>query len=384
MTTMLFDQTIFNTLHKNEDWMYTNVSALANSDFAFGTTFVDDATIRKYDIAPMNPFVVFVNGRFHAEASRLEDEIDINSNHELEGSVAIRGDSSIPQFDCDSVTITKCKSTVHVLQIVSGECETAASGRVFVYAAKGESISVAETHVCLGEQTHLFTPLTEICAEANSHITLVRAIRGSNTSYHLGQLHVEQHDSSEVQTHTITLAGRCVRNEIFAYLDGEHIESNFDGMYMLAQDQHVDNHLRVEHNKPNCNSREFYKGILDGNAKSVFTGRIYVREGATQTDAKQTNQNIILADDARAISRPQLEIYNDDVACTHGATTGEIDEEAKLYLRSRGIPEDAAETLLMFAFLNESLEDLADDEFKRSLTDELLCAMPRGEFIREL
>jgi Fe-S cluster assembly protein SufD len=174
------------------------------------------------------------------------------------------------------------------------------------------------------------------------------------------------------------------RNEVCAYLDGKHIESNFDGMYMLGQDQQVDNHLRIEHNFPCCNSREFYKGILDGNAKSVFTGRIYVKEGATETDAKQTNQNILLSDDANAIARPQLEIYNDDVACTHGATTGEIDEEAKLYLRSRGIPGDAAETLLMYAFLNESLEDLADDAFRKTLTDELLSNMPGGDFIRTL
>ena len=385
MTTMTFDTTTFEKLHKTEAWMYTNVSALAKIDFALDSTVVDEATIQAFDIAPANSFVVLINGVFSEEASRMGSGIEINANHELEGTVADRGESEIPKLDCDSVTISNSqKQTVHVLQLVTGDSATAASGRVLIYAAKGETVSVAETHVCLGDSSHLFMPLTEIVAEANANVTLVRALRGSNTAYQLGQLHVCQHESSEVQTHTITLAGKLSRNEVSVYLDGKHIESNFDGMYMLGKDQQVDNHLRVEHNFPCCNSREFYKGILDENAKSVFTGRIYVREGATETDAKQTNQNILLSDDANAIARPQLEIYNDDVACTHGATTGEIDEEAKLYLRSRGIPADAAETLLMYAFLNESLEDLADDEFRTTLTDELLSTMPGGDFIRTL
>ncbi|MBI69047.1 MAG: Fe-S cluster assembly protein SufD [Phycisphaerae bacterium] len=385
MTTMTFNNTCFEKLHKSEAWMYTNVSALAKTEFAFATTFFDESIIREYDIAPANPLIVLINGKLHEEASRLCDGVTVNANHALQGSVASRGDSVIPSIECDTITIENAgKQTIHILQFVSGECPTAASGRVLIHASDNEEVSVAETHVCLGEETHLFMPLTEIVAGKEANVTLVRAIRGSKTAYQLGQLHVCQEDSSNVQTHTITLAGKCSRHEVFAYLDGEHIESNFDGMYMLGDNQHVDNHLRVEHNKPRCNSREFYKGILDGNAKSVFTGRIYVEEGAVETDAMQTNQNIVLSDDANAISRPQLEIYNDDVACTHGATTGEIDEEAKLYLRSRGIPADSAETLLMYAFLNESLEDLADDEFRRALTGELLSTMPGGDFIRTL
>ncbi len=385
MTTTTFNKTCFEKLHKSEAWMYTNVSLLAKTEFAFEAVLVDESLIREYDIAPANPLIVLVNGKLNESASRLCDGMTINARHQLEGSVLSRGNSEIPTLDCDTVLIENTgEKTIHILQIVSGDCPTAASGRVLIHAGDSEEVSVAETHVCLDDETHLFMPLTEIIADKNAKVTLVRAIRGSKTAYQLGQLHVSQDHSSNVQTHTITLAGKCSRHEVFAYLDGEEIESNFDGMYMLGENQHVDNHLRIEHNKPRCNSREFYKGILDGNAKSVFTGRIFVREGAVETDAMQTNQNIVLSDNANAISRPQLEIYNDDVACTHGATTGEIDEEAKLYLRSRGIPGDSAETLLMYAFLNESLEDLADDEFRRALTDELLSNMPGGDFIRTL
>ena len=155
-------------------------------------------------------------------------------------------------------------------------------------------------------------------------------------------------------------------------------------MYRLGQDQHVDHHLRVEHHEPHGNSREFYKGVLDKNAKPDFTDRIYVKQDAQQTDAKQTNQNILLSDKAESTARPQLEIYADDVKCTHGATTGEIDDEALLYLRSRAIPADSARTMLIYAFLNESLDDLADDEFKAVLVDDLLSNLPGGDFIRNL
>ena len=253
-----------------------------------------------------------------------------------------------------------------------------------IYASEGETVSVAETHVALGDTSHVFMPCTEIVAEKDSDVSLVRSIRGSMMAYHLGSLHVCQHEHSTVQTHTITLGGKIVRNEVYAYLDGEYCESNFDGMYMLGQDQHVDNHLRIEHNEPHGNSREFYKGVLDKNAQSVFTGRIYVKQDAQQTDAKQTNQNILLSDTAEATARPQLEIYADDVKCTHGATTGEIDDEALLYLRSRAIPADSARTLLIYAFLNESLDDLAEDEFRTALVDDLLANLPGGDFIRNL
>ena len=282
MTTMTFDTTCFEKLHKSEAWMYTNVSPLANIEFAFDAPFLDDACISEYDIAPANPFVVLVNGKLHAEASRLVDGISINEGHELEGTISSRGDSVIPKLECDTVTIENTtEETIHILQLVTGKSAVAASGRVLIHANHGQMISVAETHVCTGDATHLFMPLTEIVAESSSNVTLVRAIRGSKSAYQLGQLHVSQDSSTNVQTHTITLAGRCSRHEVYAYLDGEHIESNFDGMYMLGKEQHVDNHLRVEHNEPNCDSREFYKGILDDNLKGTLK---IISKGNFQTE----------------------------------------------------------------------------------------------------
>lgn len=382
MTTTTFDNSIFETVHKTEAWMFTNVSSLSKVDFNEDPQ-IERITISDFDISPNNPLVVFINGVFQKELSRLKEGVDINSSSL--GDIANRSDSLIPRGESDTLTVTGTQTkTIHVLQIVNGEEPVACFGNICIHAAESESISVAETHVALGDCTHLFMPCTEVIAEKNSSVTLVKAIRGSKQAYHLGSLHVVQHESSKVQTNTITLGGKCSRNEVYAYLDGEHCESNFDGMYMLGKNQLVDNHLRIEHNEPNGNSREFYKGVLDENSKSVFTGRIFVKEDAQQTDAKQTNQNILLSNDADATSRPQLEIYADDVACTHGATTGEIDDEALLYLQTRGIPEEAARTLLIYAFLNESLDDLADETFRDVLVEELLANLPGGEFIRSL
>jgi len=376
------DTSVFKTLHKSEAWMYTNVSALAKIDFTCNSD-IDEEVIREFDIAPNNPFVVFANGVFQETLSRCIEGIDINTNSV--GDIASRGDSQIPRGESDTVTITGTqRTTIHILHIITGNDPTACFGNVLIHAAEGETISVAQTHLALDACAHLFMPCTEVIAEKNAVVTLVKAIRGSKEAYHLGALHVVQHESSTVQTNTITLSGKCSRNEVYAYLDGKHCESNFDGMYMLGKDQLIDNHLRVEHNETNGNSREFYKGVLDENAKSVFTGRIYVKEDAQQTDAKQTNQNILLSDDAQATARPQLEIYADDVKCTHGATTGEIDDEAMLYLQTRGIPADSARTLLIYAFLNESLDELTDDLFRNVLVEELLANLPGGEFVRSL
>ena len=381
MTTSI-DNSVFANMHRNEAWMYTNVSELSNIDF-LDSGACSPEIIRRYDIAPNNPFVVYVNGAFQNDLSRTAEDIEINGC--ALGNIASRSDSRIPRGETDTITITGSQTkTIHVLQVITGDSPIACFGNMLILAAEGESISVAETHVALGDCTHLFMPCTEVIAEKNSSVTLVKAIRGSKQAYHLGSLHVVQHESSKVQTNTITLGGKCSRNEVYAYLDGEHCESNFDGMYMLGRNQLVDNHLRVEHNMPNCDSREFYKGVLDENAKSVFTGRIYVKEDAQKTDAKQTNQNILLSNDADATSRPQLEIYADDVACTHGATTGEIDDEALLYLQTRGIPSEAARTLLIYAFLNESLDELSDETFREVLVEELLSNLPGGDFIKAL
>lgn len=164
--------------------------------------------------------------------------------------------------------------------------------------------------------------------------------------FHLGR-------SSTVSSHSISLGGALVRNHVNAVLDGEGAEATLNGFSLTTDTQHVDNHTSIDHVKPHCNSFELYKGILDDRSRGVFNGRIIVRPNAQKTDSKQTNQNLLLSEDALVNTNPQLEIYADDVKCTHGATIGQLDPEAVFYMRSRGVSREEARQLLTFAFAND-------------------------------
>jgi Fe-S cluster assembly protein SufD len=162
----------------------------------------------------------------------------------------------------------------------------------------------------------------------------------------------------------ITFGGELVRNDINSQLDGENIETHFYGLYMINGKQHVDNHTFVDHAKPNCMSNELYKGILDENARGVFNGKIIVRQDAQKTNAYQQNKTILLSNSAKIDTKPQLEIFADDVKCSHGATVGHLDDESEFYIRSRGVPKELAKSMLIRAFANDVIETIKISELK--------------------
>jgi len=174
-----------------------------------------------------------------------------------------------------------------------------------------------------------------------------------------------------------------VRNDVNAMLDGEGIDCILNGLYLAEGRQVVDNHMRVEHAKPHCSSHELYKGILDGKARSVFNGLIHVHPGAQKTDAKQSNRNLLLSADAIANSNPRLEIFADDVKCTHGSTVGQLDDDAVFYLRSRGIGLDAARSLLTYAFASDILARIKVEPVRHDLEELLFARLPQGEVVRQ-
>ncbi len=159
--------------------------------------------------------------------------------------------------------------------------------------------------------------------------------------------------------------------------------ATLNGLYLVVDRQLVDTHMRVDHRAPHCDSHELYKGVLDGRARSVFSGRIHVHPGAQKTDAKQTNRNLLLSDEAVANSQPQLEIYADDVKCTHGSTVGQLDDEAVFYLRSRGIGLEAARSLLTYAFAADLVERVKVESLRRELQEYLFAWVPQGEVVRD-
>ena len=198
------------------------------------------------------------------------------------------------------------------------------------------------------------------------------------TSYHVGLTHIHQDSDSNVSSHVVTLGGALVRNNITCVLDGPGAHGAMHGLYVLSGTQHVDNHLTVEHAKPHCDSREFFKGILDGKSRAVFSGRINVHKDAQKTDAKQTNMNLLLSDHAKVDTKPQLEIFADDVKCTHGATIGQVDENAIFYLQTRGMTVEAARGVLIHAFAAESLDRIKPEPLRSRLKGILNNLLPLG------
>jgi len=191
--------------------------------------------------------------------------------------------------------------------------------------------------------------------------------REHKQSFNISTLRIEQGRNANVASHSVLLGGGIVRNNVHPVLAGEGSECLINGLFVGTGKQHLDNYMLVEHASPHCSSRQFYNGILDENAHGVFHGRIIVHKDAQKTDAKQTNRNLLLSDNAQIDTKPQLEIYADDVKCTHGATIGQIEENALFYLRSRGIDEVSARRLLLMAFANECLDRMREDSVRNGI-----------------
>jgi Fe-S cluster assembly protein SufD len=245
--------------------------------------------------------------------------------------------------------------------------------RNLVLAGENSQVTLVEDYVGLEEEVYFTNAVTEIVAGPNAVIDHHKLLRESNEAFHVASTQVRQERGSHFSSHFVSLDGGLVRNEVNVVLDAERCECTLNGLYMATGRQHVDNHTVIDHAKPDCASHELYKGILGGKAHGVFNGKIFVRQDAQKTDAKQTNQTLLLSDDAVINTKPQLEIYADDVKCTHGATVGQLREEAIFYLRTRGIDREAARRLLTFAFANDIIGRIKVEPIRAQLEEILLA-----------
>jgi Fe-S cluster assembly protein SufD len=215
--------------------------------------------------------------------------------------------------------------------------------------------TVVETYLGVKNEVYFTNAVTEMVLGKNAVVDHYKLQRESDGAFHVATLQVHQDRNSSFSSFSISLGGALTRNDFNSVLDGEGSECFLNGLYIVNGQQHVDNHTRVDHVKPHCNSRELYKGILGGRAKGVFNGKIYVHTAAQGTDAKQTNKNLLLSEDATINTKPQLEIYNDNVKCMHGSTVGQLDQDGIFYLRSRGIELKEARRLMTYAFASEMI-----------------------------
>jgi len=268
---------------------------------------------------------------------------------------------------------------LHILQVSYGAGQPSVSHpRNLILVGDTGQASIIETYFSLEEDVTFTNAVTEIVAGEGALVDYCKLQQESDAAFHYARVQVQQERSSSVTTHSIQLGGALTREEVQTVLGGEGAESLLHGLYIITGRQHVDNHTLIDHAKAHCSSREVYKGVLEGKSQGVFNGKILVRPDAQKTDSKQSNKNLLLSEDAIINTKPQLEIYADDVKCTHGATVGQIDPEAVFYLRSRGIGVHEAKKLLTYAFANDVMERIKFEPLREKLAERLYARLARN------
>ena len=258
------------------------------------------------------------------------------------------------------------EGAIHLLFVSTGTDVPAMSHpRNLIVAEEDSQAAIMEDYVSLGSGVAFCNSATELVAADNAVLSHYMIEQEHRETFNVSTLRIQQGRSANVASHSVLVGGALVRNNVHPVLAGEGSECLINGLFVGAGRQHIDNYMLVEHASPHCGSRQFYNGILDDRAHGVFHGRIIVHKDAQKTDAKQTNRNLLLSDDAQIDTKPQLEIYADDVKCTHGATIGQIEADALFYLRSRGIDEASARRILLVAFANECLERMKEGGIRK-------------------
>jgi Fe-S cluster assembly protein SufD len=244
----------------------------------------------------------------------------------------------------------------------------------------GSQVQIVERYS--GSGRYFTNAVTEIVVGENSVVEHVKLEEESGEAFHVATIQVQQARNSNFKSHNISLGGLLVRNDINPVLSTGS-EGTVNGLYLLNGKQHVDNHTAIDHAQPYANSHELYKGILDGSSSAVFNGKIFVRKDAQKTDAKQTNKNLVLSENATINTKPELQILADDVRCTHGATVGQLDEEALFYLRARGVAKADARNLLIYAFARDVIERIGVPEVRSYLETALFETLTRSRHLVE-
>ena len=270
------------------------------------------------------------------------------------------------------------------LFFVATRADAAFNLRNVVVAGAQARASVVEHYLGREDASYLTNALTQVFAARGAVIEHCKLQREALSSFHIAGIHAVQGHGSRFASHSIALGAALARNDITTRFDAERCEAVLNGLYLVRGRQHVDHHTRIDHLKPEGTSREYYRGLLDGASRGVFNGKVIVHPQAQRTDAHQANHNLLLSKDAEVDTKPQLEIYADDVKCTHGAAVGQLDEAQLFYLRSRGIDEETARSLLTYAFARDVIERIRVDSLRAALEDMLLARLPQGQRIREL
>jgi Fe-S cluster assembly protein SufD len=388
-----------------EDWKYTDIRPLTRHHFnaTTGSAPVDETAVPT--LLPGDEPVhrlVFIDGRFAPELcpfNTLMNGVTLTSlafaleqkPEALEPWLGHNTDLAAPGFNAlntawmqDGAYLSlapgmELEQPVHLLFIATGKPDTVATVRNLIVAGPGSKAQIIESYIALGNAAYLTNTVTEIIVGDDADIEHYKLEQESESAWHMAGIYVHQQRDSRYTSHNIALGGRLVRNALHVALDGPGADCTLNGLYMIRGRQHVDNHTRIDHRKPQASSRQWYKGVLDERSRAVFNGRVLVHRDAQKTDARQRNHNLLLSNEAEADAKPQLEIYADDVKCAHGCTVGRLDEEAIYYLRSRAIDAATARNFLIHAFAADVLLRMRIAPLRRFLEKQILGRLQSEE-----
>jgi Fe-S cluster assembly protein SufD len=390
-----FSQLNFPTIH-DEDWKYTNITPLLKYNFKpfDGEITLNEDQIKKFLFKNISKNrLVFVNGHF---VKRLSKTINL-PNGVIVGNIAseIKNDSNVIDkhfskyanykdhiFTALSTAFTRdgafifipdgkiVEEPIHILFITDSKGEKILTQpRNLFVAGKNSQVSIIEHYTSINDDIYFTNVVSEIVAGQDSIIDHVKLQEESINSFHISREEIDQERGSNFTSHSISFGGAIARNDIQSHFNDQGSECTLNGLYLLKGKQLYDSHTMIDHAKPHCNSHEHYKGILDDQSRGVFNGKVLVRPDAQKTNAFQENNNIILSDDALVNTKPQLEIFADDVKCSHGATVGQLDMDSLFYLKSRGIGEEKARTILIHAFASDIVKTIKIESVKNYLED---------------
>ena len=393
---------------RDEEWRFTNVSPVVANEFvlADGKATLTSADIERYPFGAASECVVVVNGRFSPELSRLKGlpagvhagSLAKYMNGELQSDsefiqryvgqlvdVADRSFAALNTAYIDDGAYVYVPDGVvlgHPLQILfvtagrPGSAATVTYPRCLIVLGDRAEVRLVETYVG-ADAPYLTNAVTEVSVGEGAILDHYKVQRESVLASHIANMCVHAARNATFSSHSFSLGGKFVRNDVLATLDGEGAEVTLNGLYLADGDRLVDNHTVIDHARAHCPSHEVYKGILGGKARAIFNGKIIVRPDAQKTNAKQTNRALLLSDDALINTKPQLEIFADDVKCTHGAAIGQLDDDAIFYLRARGLTFAEARDMLIHAFAGEILDRVQLEPLKAELETELYAQLAR-------
>jgi Fe-S cluster assembly protein SufD len=385
-----------------EDWKYTNVAPVARADFAPASTvnaggFGADALARFVYPESLNSRLVFIDGVFDAGLSSLgalpagavvaslDDALRGGHEGVLRERAGRAADYEADGFAALNAAFLGQGAFVHLpkgsrldaplhLLFVSGAAGAPvfANPRVVVVADEGSAATIIEDYQSAGDGAYFTNAVVEVFVGERARVEHFKVQSESASSFHVATTAADLARGGAYDLTTITLGARLSRHGVRVRMAHEGAECWVDGLYLVGAGQHADTHSTIDHVAPRCVSHQLYKGILDGDGRAVFNGKVFVRPGAQQTDARQTNKNLLLSPDARVDTKPQLEIFADDVKCAHGATVGQLDEEELFYLRSRGLHDELARNLLTYGFAEELVDKIKIGSIKRQLDEAIL------------